>query len=367
MIGPVYPYRGGIAQYTSMLARALIERDHNVDVISFQRQYISWLYPGRTDKDPSEDPIRTPAHFLLDPVYPWTWEKAVQHIKYFQPDILVMQWWITFWGMPYAYILRRLGNACFSAQIVHNVLPHDIRPWDRFLARIALQPSNAWICHMKREQENLTVLIPSAQALLCPLPVFTGLVAKQTNKQTARQKLNLPEDSPILLFFGLVRPYKGLDVLLEAMSSLREKDIKPQLIIAGEFWVDRNKYIEKLTTLNLKDQVHIYDHYIPDEQLDVFFSAADALVAPYTGGTQSAVVSLALAIGLPIILSNIVTEGIDEAHFDRLYIFPKGDTQALAIKIQDFLVDLPTNHYVRQPARNDWWKVAELIESITPR
>jgi glycosyltransferase involved in cell wall biosynthesis len=197
--------------------------------------------------------------------------------------------------------------------------------------------------------------------------VFSGLVTKTDDTQAARSFLNLPDSGPILLFFGLVRPYKGLDVLLNALSTLRKKGIRPHLIIAGEFWVDKNKYVERLRMLDLTDQVHIFDHYIPDEELNTFFSAADAVVAPYTGGTQSAVVSLALAVGLPIILSNIVTEGIDQSYLERMYVFPAGNVRALEKKLQEFLIDLSANHHIRQPAENDWWKVAELIENFASR
>src|SRR5512139_2089006 len=148
LIGPVYPYRGGIALHTTLAARALRERGYRLQVISFRRQYPQWLYPGATDKDQSQERIQTKAEYLLDPLSPATWTRTVKVIAASEPDLVVLQWWTTFWSLPYTVLTRLLKRkGCRVAYIIHNVLPHETRPWDRWLARLALSAAQAHIVH----------------------------------------------------------------------------------------------------------------------------------------------------------------------------------------------------------------------------
>ncbi len=365
LIGPVYPYRGGIAHYTAMLAGALAERQHPTLVISFRRQYPSWLYPGTSDKDPSSQPLQVPAEYLLDPLYPWTWLQAARRIARYRPDRVAIQWWTTFWGLPFAFLSSYLGRRGFpTTYMIHNVLPHEQRPWDTWLARLALRQAQSFIVQTPQEEQRLKALIPQAVYQLCPLPVYSELSRRRLSKDQARRALKLAQDRPVLLFFGIVRPYKGLSVLLQALSKLGEAGYKPLLLVAGEFWQDKAAYQEQIERLDLDSQVRIDDRYIPDEEMALVFSAADALVAPYIAGTQSAAASLGLGFGLPLIVTDKVAAGIAEPYRSALRVVPAEDVAALAAAMQDFL-----EHPGGEPApssggEDGWQRLIQALQSF---
>lgn len=342
LIGPVYPYRGGIAHYTAQLANQFIAAGHETQVISFRRQYPAWLYPGKSDRDPSADPVAVCADYVLDPLYPWTWWQAGRAIAGFRPQGVVMQWWTTFWAPAFSALggqLRRRGLPVIY--LIHNVLPHEERVWDRGLARLALSRGTGFLVHTEREKERVLGLLPGAKVRISPIPIYDGLAQPALDKTEARRLLNLPLERPLLLAFGIVRPYKGLSVLLDALGKLHEGGQDFLLLIAGEFWDDKRKYLRQIEQLGLASHVRIEDRYLPDEEVNRIFAAADVLVAPYTGGTQSAVASWGLSAGLPLIVSDKVAEGIHERHRHLVTITPAGDHLKLAEAIVHYLKGQP--------------------------
>jgi len=367
LIGPVYPYRGGIALHTTLAARALRQRGYPLQVISFRRQYPQWLYPGATDKDQSREAIQTEAEYLLDPLSPVTWIRTVKVIAASKPDLVVMQWWTTFWSLPYAVLTRLLKRkGCRVTYIIHNVLPHETRPWDRWLARLALSPAEAHIVHTEEEKKRLLDLLPRCFVQVTPLPVWRVFPEDKTTQTEARRLLNLPASGPLLLFFGFVRPYKGLGILLQALGILSQQGVRPYLAIAGEFWHDKQSYLEQIEQLDLGEQVRIEDRYIPNEELGLWFAAADVAVAPYIEGTtQSAVASLLLGSGLPLILSEQVAQGVRQANLQNLFVVPTGDAAALASAIQDFLGSMAGSPVPRQHPADDWDEFTSVLECFT--
>ena len=338
LIGPVYPYRGGIAHYTTRLARKLMETGHEVKVISFRRQYPAWLYPGESDKDPSATPLTVPAEYVLDPLYPWTWWQAVRAIDGFQPEVVALQWWTTFWApalMGLGWMLRKKGLR--PVFMIHNVLPHEQKAWDHTLARAALSQGLGFIVHTQREQERLQQILPHSTVKICPIPTYDNL-ATAMPKAEARKLLDVPLEMPLLLFFGIVRAYKGLAILLESLGILRARGVNFHLLIAGEFWDDKATYLQQIERLQLGACVHIEDRYIPDEEVAQIFSAADVLVAPYVGGTQSAVASWGLGFGLPLIVSDQVARGIEATNQSGITVTPTGDYQRLADALESFIL-----------------------------
>lgn len=364
LIGPVYPYRGGIAHYTTHLALAFRALEHECQVISFRRQYPSWLYPGGNDKDPSHPLMQIEANYLLDPIIPWTWWQCTRYIHERNPDLVVLQWWTTFWALPFAYVARWLRRHHVSVvYLVHNVLPHEEKPWDRLLARIALSSVEGFIVQSQPEKERLVSLIPKAIIQVSPHPVYTMFTNHRVNKIQARQELGLPLNQPILLFFGIVRPYKGLKYLLEALALLKEKGVRPFLLIAGDFWEERIEYEKQIHELGLSEQVKLDDRYIPDEQAALMFSAADGLVAPYIGGTQSGVAGIAQGFSLPMIVTEQIAEGLSEQNNQTVHIIPPADAHGLADAIQKLLAnDLGKTSKPVQGDDNWWRMVGALIE-----
>ncbi len=329
LIGPVFPYRGGIAHYTAILALSL-ENKHQLQTISFLRQYPGWLYPGRSDKDPSQNPIQVPAKFILDPIFPWTWAQALNSIRIFRPNLVITQWWTTFWALPFAYLNARLKKMGIkTAYLVHNVMPHESRPWDRWLAKQALSKANHFIVQTQSEVRQLSELVSNANIHSCYIPPFFKLAENVISSEVARRKLNIPLHERIFLFFGFVRPYKGLEFLLQAFKELQNRDKNNRLLITGEFWGDKSSYLTKIEAYGLSESVTIIDKYIPNEQLPVVFGAPDCLVVPYKGGTQSAVASTGLAFGLPLIVTERIAKSISSEFMSKIKVTSSQDINEL--------------------------------------
>lgn len=376
LVGPVYPYRGGIAHYTGLLALALAQH-HTVEVVSFKRQYPAFLYPGQSDRDPSGRPLQVPARYLLDPLYPWTWAQAVRQITRQQPEIAVVQWWTTFWAPGLAAVaggLRRKGIPVVF--VIHNVLPHEQRPWDRGLARLALRRGSAYIAQNRREAGRLGDLLPEVAGEdkrpgtkpvhVCPLPMYDFFAAGRTTRAAARAQLGLAPDEPALLFFGIVRPYKGLDYLIDALAVPPLRELKPTLLVAGEIWQDKADLEKKIAGLGLQGQVRLEDRYLPDEEVGVYFSAADAFVAPYVAGTQSAAIQAARAFGLPVVASHGIAQ--DAAGGADLWRAEPTDPADLARAVAAALQSGPSQAAIPSaPPQGEWDDLVRVIEELAGR
>lgn len=364
VVGPVYPYRGGIAHYTALSSQALA-KTHQVRVISFRRQYPRWLYPGKTDQDTSRQPLQVKAEYPLDPLYPWTWLQVSRQIMSYKPDGVVFQWWTTFWAAAFAslaYSLRKRGIP--SLFIVHNVLPHEARFFDAWLARLALSQGKAYIAGTRREQERLEVLLPGSNVIVCPHPIYDMFAGQRISKEEARSRLGLPEKAQIALQFGIVRPYKGLKFLIDAVALLKQQGTDLHLLVAGEFWEDKNSYIEQARRLGVADLLHMEDRYIPNEEVAVLFSAADVFAAPYVDGTQSGAMKMALGFGLPVVATNIIAEQGCEEPGPLLHRVPPGDSKALAQALQESLQERPPAlpDVGAAPIGADWDRLVKAVE-----
>jgi glycosyltransferase involved in cell wall biosynthesis len=307
LIGPVYPYRGGIAHYTASLAQAFQQQGHDVVIYSFSRQYPTWLYPGRSDKEPSPQRFQFPTTYVIDTLNPWSWTKTAALIVSYKPDLVIFQWWTTF--MAPAFIT--IGKLCKRRGLpllflIHNVYPHEKRWFDLWLVRATLKLGDAYVVQSIQEKDKLLQLFPGARIFFHPHPVYLPFAEQKISKIEAKARLGLDPNLPVALFFGIVRPYKGLSLLLEAVAALRQQGQKIQALIAGEFWENIQKYIRLIERLEISDLVRLENRYIPNEEVPLYFSAADVFVAPYTAGTQSGAVKLAMGFGLPIVVSDIL-------------------------------------------------------------
>jgi glycosyltransferase involved in cell wall biosynthesis len=336
LLGPVYPYRGGIAHHSTLLAKSLTDLNHLVHVLSFRRQYPRWLYPGASDRDPSTAPLRFPAEYLLDPLVPWTWSQVSKRIAALTPDLVVMPWWSPFWAPSFGFIANKLRREQIPLIfLIHNVLPHEIRPWDERLTKWVLRKGDAYVVQSGSEVARLLSFFPEAKYIHCPHPVYEHFAQARIPKAEARKRLAIPVDAKVILFFGIVRPYKGLANLLAALGKIDEKMI---LLVAGEFWEPKEQYQTQIQQLGLQSMVRIVDRYIPDEEVPDYFSAADLFVAPYKTGTQSGAVTIAKSYGLPMIVSQAITDSLPQIKGDpQLVIVPPDDPQALAVALENLI------------------------------
>jgi len=390
LIGPVYPYRGGIAHYNASLAQALTGAGHTVRLISFRRQYPSRLYPGETDKDPSVEPLSFPAESILDPLYPWTWLHAARTIINDHPHLVMFHWWTTFWAPAFTTLVWLIRRRVKVVYLIHNVLPHEAKAWDRWMARATLQQGQVFIVQAPHERERLAALIPRSSLVIdSPHPAYLPFRKQPLSKIEARQQLDLPIDLPLLLFFGIVRPYKGLKYLVDALAQVQRP---VRLVVAGEFWEDVTIYQQQIETLALSDRITLINRYIPNEEAHLLFSAADGLVAPYVGGTQSGAAGLALGYGLPMIITDRVAVGLpagivvittdkvaaglpegtspgrttDETDqpFGYAQIVPAANSLTLAKAIDTLLTRLPTLNITPLNGEREWSRLVKVLEEI---
>ncbi len=339
VIGPVFPYRGGIAHFTSALAETLQSQGHEADIISYKWQYPKFLYPGKTDKDPSQNRTKPNASYILSSLNPCDWHKTYRYIWKTKPDLVIFQWWVSIWSPAYAWLFKKLKRAGIPFKVlVHNTHPHEARAIDKFLARYALKHARDFITMTDREAKKLkTLLKTDINIQTVPHPIYKAFPSKGYSKTEARQHLGLAPNLPVLLFFGFVRAYKGLDLLLEAVAQLQAQDTPVQLLVGGEFWDDIGQYEAQIVRLNIQDKVKIVAEYIPDEEASTFFEASDCLVAPYRDATQSGSVKLALGYGIPVVVSEVVADDFLRQMPSGCWIVPCDDPQALGEAIKSCL------------------------------
>ncbi len=336
VVGPTYPYRGGIAHYTTLLVQHLRSAGHHVPFFSFTRQYPRWLFPGKTDRDPSSAPLRVECEYILDPTNPWTWWRLYRRVRAERLDLLILQWWVPYWT-PCLTMIARWIKANTSVKILficHNVVPHEGGGViDRRLALTVLRRGDALVVHSEQDRHRLHAMLPQARVIKANLPTYANLVsADPSGREQLRRSLGLPAERRVLLFFGFVRPYKGLEYLVQAMRAVREQ-VDAHLLVVGEFWAAPGFYLRYAEEFGVSDAVTIINRYVPNEELGPYFDLADVVVLPYVSATQSAVVQLAFGFGKPVITTRV--GGLHEVVSDGVngLIVPPQDDQALAAAI----------------------------------
>ena len=340
LIGPVYPYRGGIAHFTTMLVKQLEKQGGKIQVISFRNQYPSWVYPGASDKDFGEGRAKVKAEYLLSLLNPITWFRTIRKIKAFNPEKVIVQWWVTLWAPAYWVLTRWLKRAGVNVTyVIHNTMPHEPKLLDKFFTKLALKNGYQFIVMNEKEVERLKPFANQKQnVIVCTLPLFSMFPDISQSKKEVRNLLDLPQDHQLILFFGIVRQYKGLSVLLSAISCMKKAGVeKIGLVIAGEFWEKKQKYLDEIRLLNISDCVWIEDRYISDLETSQYFKATDLFVAPYLGGTQSASVKTAMHFGKPMVVTDIIADEMIRRSIDEDFIVPPNDASRLASAITNRL------------------------------
>lgn len=302
LIGPANPYRGGIAQTTDSLAGEL-SRAHAVQVVSFRRQYPALFFPGTSEFVGVGQPPSLRTQRVIDTVNPRTWLEAARRVGAWQPDVVALMWWHPYFGLPLGVIARLISAQCPTRVgfVCHNVRPHEPAPGAALLCRYALSAGRFHVVMSSTVARELTQLLPQARPVQTLLPPYDfTAVYGQPARDEARRRLGLGASDRVALMFGLIRRYKGLDVLLRALAAV--PDLK--LIVAGEFYDPAARYHELIRAFGLTGRVSLLDRYVPDADVSTYLAAADVLVAPYTSASQSMVLPLGRAAGLPIIASD---------------------------------------------------------------
>ena len=340
LIGPMPPYRGGIARFTASLAEELMDIGHDVKVISYRKQYPKLLYPGKTEKDYSQNISAVRTEFLFSPLNLEDWNETFKQIKCFQPDLVIYQWWTTFWAPATSWLIHQVNKAGIKIKIlIHNAFPHDSTWLDAKLTAWALRDASSFVTMTEAQANRLRSVVSSqAEILTAPHPVYRQFPNSGLSKVEVRKKLGLPLEVPIALFFGFVRPYKGLRILIDAMGILKSKGSRIHLVVAGEFWDDQDVYENQIAELGIKDMVTIRADYIPDSEAGLYFESADLFVAPYIGGTQSGSIKQAMGYGLPMVVTDVMTDHLVLDYPGGLSVVKSGDPEAFAEKIKEMLL-----------------------------
>ncbi|HUI10956.1 MAG TPA: glycosyltransferase [Bacteroidota bacterium] len=304
IVGTAWPLRGGIAHYVALLYRALARR-HDVDLVTFSRQYPAFLFPGRTQREEgAAESFRVPGEAIVDSVNPLTWLAAGRRIRRRHPDLLVFKYWLPFFGPCFGTIARiaKRGTRTRVVYICDNVIPHERRPGDRAFTRYAFRAADAFVVQSRAVERELHGFLPGARSAYVPHPVYHGF-GDAVSRAEARRRLGLGSGN-VLLFFGYVRRYKGLDVLLDALALVRGT-LDVRLLVAGEFYDDEAPYRDRIRRLSLESAVTVRSEYLPNDEVKYFFSACDAAVLPYTSATQSGIAQIAYHFDLPVIATDV--------------------------------------------------------------
>jgi len=297
-----YPYRGGISQYNSLMYEALKTRGE-IEAYNFKRQYPQILFPGSSQYVTENDNlIKTPSKRILDSINPFSYFKTVKTIRKQEPDLLLMGYWMPFLAPCLGFVAKRLRRKGVKVvSVLHNVKPHENRLGDKSLTRYFLKQNDAFVVMSKAVRDDLLSFIPDAKYILHPFPIYSqfGDAMVQTE---ARKKLNIPLDKKVLLFFGLIRNYKGLDLVIDAFDKLSDEYY---LLIAGESYGKFDSYQQQIDSNSNKERIAQHIKYIADDEVSCFISAADLNVLPYKTATQSAVVAMAYQFDSPVLVTDV--------------------------------------------------------------
>ncbi len=332
VLGPSYPFRGGISHYTTCLFRQFREEGHDTRYFAFSRQYPKFLFPGLSDREPAASPYREDAaERVLDGCNPLSVLKTALMIRKWKPDLLVFPWWHAYWAPHFLCILKMAGKNVRKVAICHNSNPHEKGLGNKLAMKSVLGSAGGIIAHSKAEEQNIKELLPSSIVEVCFHPIYDQ--SKPTrDRDEVREELGI--DGKALIFFGFIRPYKGLDILLDAMPVILKKEPKTKLLVVGEFWGDTGDAIkQQIEDLGIGKSVILRNEYVSEEELANYLAASDLAVFPYRSVTGSGALLTALGHGLPVVASDIGCFSEMLYDWDGTELVHPDDTETLADSI----------------------------------
>ena len=307
IVGPAYPYRGGIAAFSDRLALAFESEGHDVQVHTFTLQYPSFLFPGQTQYSDAQPPQGPASQRSINSINPFNWHKIGKTIRKQKPDVVVFAYWMSFFAPCYGKMARIIHRNKISKCIglIHNMMPHEPSILDKCLPPYFVKAMDGFVTLSQAVLDDVTHLDKQHKPkCFCPHPLYDHYGPKE-DRTLALQNIGLNADYRYMLFFGLVRAYKGLDLLIDAFADPRLTTLPIRLIVAGEFYDEKQPYVEQIQRLGLQEKVILCDHYIRDEQVKDFFNASDIVVQPYRSATQSGVTQVAFHFEKPMLVTDV--------------------------------------------------------------
>ncbi len=362
ILSAFYPYRGGISQFSGLLFRAL-EKDHEVKAYTFSLQYPNFLFPGKTqfttDLD-NADPI--PSTRVLNTINPFSYLKTAKEINSYSPQLLIIRFWMPFFGPALGTVAKKINPSTKIIGLLDNVIPHEKRFFDKPFTKYFLNKCDGFIVMTDAVKEDLFSLTdPNTKYIKISHPVYNHF-GRKIEKSKARELLKVSPSKKTLLFFGFIRDYKGLDVLLKAFAQL---DDTYQLIIAGECYGSFEKYQNLIDQVKNKDNIYLFDRYINDSEVSTYFSAADVCVLPYKSATQSGITAIANHFEVPVIATDVggLKEDIENSKTGIIVFEPEPLVIVEAIEkyFAEGLEGLYSKNIAEKKEANSWDAFAEKV------
>lgn len=371
MVGPVFPYKGGISHYTGLMCKALREK-YNVTMVSYKMQYPKILFKKEQRDYENDSTAVEDTQYWIHTANPFNIAMSAVKIKKKRPDLVIIQWWHPYFAPCYWILIRILklsASKCPVLLVCHNVYPHERFPMDKFLVRLILKQADYYLVQSQKDEADLLGIIKNAKYRRVVHPTYDFFNMSEIDRCEARKKLEISQTDPVILFFGFVRKYKGLHHLLKAMPEIISRMPHIKLLIAGDFGEDKEEYLNEIETYAISDSIILKEGYCPDKEVELYFSASNLVVLPYEEATQSGIAQIAFGFKRPVVvtavggLPEIVTEG------QTGYIVPPLNPEALADAIIRFFTEKREEEFSanisREEARFSWEKMTQEIEELT--
>lgn len=366
IIGPAHPLRGGLASYNERLARGFIREGYDTVIYTFSYQYPGFLFPGTTQYSSEPRPEDIEIRVKINSVNPINWWRVGNELQKLRPDIVVVRYWLPFMGPCLGTILRRIRKNDYTKVIciADNIQPHENRPGDKTFTNYFIQPVHAFITMSDKVLAQLKSIAPAKPARFVRHPLYDNF-GDIISQEEARKFLKINAEDRVLLFFGFIRKYKGLDILLKAIQLLDQNNVNKnlKLLIAGEFYEDKKRYDYLLNDPEISGHLILHTQFIPDNQIKYYLCAADCTVQPYRNATQSGVTPLSYYFEIPMIVTNV--GGLPSMVPDgEAGLVTEPTPEALASKIEEFFTrgkESFLSGLRKEKGNYSWQKLVEAI------
>lgn len=366
LLGTAWPYRGGLASFNERLIRAFQQEGHDAEIITFTLQYPGMLFPGKTQYSDSPQPADVKISRKVNSINPLNWIATGKKIRRINPDILIIKYWMPFMAPCFGTIAKAVKKNKHTKVIciADNIIPHERKFYDTAFTKFFIRQMDAFVVMSDSVLKDLAQFNRNTLRASNPHPLFDNFGAA-VSKAEACEKLHLDPAKKYFLFFGFVRDYKGLDLLIDAFADIRLQNY--ELIIAGEYYTDEQKYREQIAISGLKNRVHQFNHFIADEDVKYYFCAADLVVQPYKHATQSGVTQIAYHFEIPMLVTNV--GGLSEMVPDgKAGYVTEPDVRSIANALVDFSVTDKRNFFIEnikeEKKRFGWDRMVQTITQL---
>lgn len=371
IIGPAYPLRGGLASYDERLAREFMHNSYETTIYTFSYQYPSFLFPGTTQYSTESAPEDISIKVKINSINPFNWILVGNELKKLKPDIIVVRYWLPFMGPCLGTILRRVKKNKHTKIIciADNIFPHEKRPGDKVFTKYFLKPADGFITMSEKVLADLHEFAKDKPSIFVPHPLYDNF-GEKISKEEARSKLNISLNDKVILFFGFIRKYKGLDILLNTMKLLQQKPStkKIKLLVAGEFYDDEKNYEQLLSDPQIKNNLILHTEFISDSMVKYYLCAADCVVQPYRNATQSGVTPLAYHFEIPMIVTNV--GGLPSLVPDKkVGLIAEPNAESIAEKVKEYFElgeEFFLPHLREEKKKYSWDNIVKAITEILP-